>query len=118
MYRIEIHDNRILEEIQDEFCEFYPHLKILFYQKDQSMDNSYPAQSVETKKYRMKEFRNKNNSGFLYLNDDLTVAKLKENLYHYFGLRAEFFQKTSSNTWSKEPISNHQLLHEISFEIN
>jgi hypothetical protein len=107
-----------LEEIQDEFGEFYPHLKILFYPKDQQSESSFFSEIDEIKKNKIKVYRVKNNSGFLYLHDDLTVSKLKENLYLYFGLRAEFFQKIAPNSWSKKPVKNERLLSEISFEIN
>ena len=117
MYRIDISNNRTLQEIQDEFNEYFPHLKIQFYKTDKFFPGSFSELFVESADEKLLTFRIKNNSGYLYLNEDLNVQKLKENILNYFGLKAEIFQKTDLNLWSQNPISNNQLLREINFEI-
>jgi hypothetical protein len=111
MYRIEIFNNRTLQEIQDEFNEYFPHLKIQFYQIDKFYPGSFSELFVES------AFRLKSNSGYLYLNEDSTVSKLKQNILDYYGLKAEIFQVTDLNLWSENPITDNQLLREINFEI-
>jgi hypothetical protein len=118
MYKIEITNNRTLQEIQDEFNEYFPHLKIKFYQIDRFYPGSFSDLFVESSDEKLLAFRLKNHSGYLYLNDESTVQKLKQNILDYFGLKAEIFQITDYNVWSENPISNSQLLREINFEIN
>jgi hypothetical protein len=117
MYRIEINDNRTLDELQDEFGEFYPHLKMLFYSLDNNNRNIFSFDLMESRSIPLTEFRIKHNSGYLYLNDDLSVLELKNKLLNTFGIKAEIFQKIENNKWSKTPISDDQLLCSLSFEI-
>jgi hypothetical protein len=117
MYRIEISNNRTLQEIQDEFNEYFPHLKIQFYQTDKFFPGSFLELFVESGDVKLSTCRIKNNTGYLYLNDESTVLKLKKNILDYFGLKAEIFQVTDLNLWSQNAISDNQLLHEINFEI-
>jgi glutathionylspermidine synthase len=117
MYRIEISNNRTLQEIQDEFNEYFPHLKIQFHQIDKFYPGSFSELFVESADEKLMSFRLKSNSGYLYLNEDSTVSKLKQNILDYYGLKAEFFQVTDLNLWSENPITDNQLLREINFEI-
>lgn len=117
MYRIEISNNRTLQEIQDEFNEYFPHLKIQFYQTDKFYPGCFSELLVESGDEKLSSFRLKNNSGYLYINEDSTGMKLKQNILDYFGLKAEIFQVTDLNYWSRNSISDSQLLREIDFEI-
>ena len=114
---IEIANSRTLQEIQVEFNEYFPHLKIQFYQMDKFFPGSFTDLFVETGDEKLSTFRIKNISGYLYLNEDLYVQELKDTIYDNFGLKAEIFQKTDLNQWSQNPIENNQLLREINFEI-
>ena len=117
IYRIELSNNRTIQEIQNEFNEYFPHLKIQFYQKDKFFPGSFSELFVESGEEKLSTCRVKNNSGYLYLNDESTVLKLKQTVYDYFGLKIEVFQITDHNHWSENPITKEQLLTQINFEI-
>lgn len=111
MYKIEISNNRKLGEIQDEFNEFFPHLRMEFY------SNVTPSfESNETDEPTISSYRTFSKNGYLFLHDDLTVENIKTIMFDEFGLLIDIFQKTDINQWSSQPKSEFQLLREIDFE--
>lgn len=117
MYRIELANNRTIQEIQNDFSEYFPHLKIQFYQKDNFFPGSFSDLFVESGDVKISNCRIKTNTGYLYLNDESTVQKLKQTFLDYFGLKVEVFQITDMNHWSQNPVEDNKLLTEINFEL-
>lgn len=116
MYKIEINNNRTLDEIQDEFNEFFPHLKIEFYPMIIEGHNTIMHQNPNISKDIVESYRTNSVTGFLYLHDDLRVEEIKTIMFDNFGLLIDIFQKTDINQWSSKPKAEFQLLREIDFE--
>ena len=111
MYKIEISNNRKIEDIQDEFNEFFPHLRMEFYS-----NASLSFELNEREDPTISTYRTNSKNGYLFLHDDLTVENIKSIMFDEFGLLIDIFQKTDINQWSSQPKSEFQLLREIDFE--
>lgn len=116
MYKIEINNKRKIRDIQTEFNDFFPHLKIEFFIIHRSAFYDQIKEYVDASSSLLK-CREKNNDGYIFLNDELRTLDLKNNLKKDFGLNIEIFHKIGVDSWSKDPIPNEQLLKEINFEI-
>lgn len=118
MYKIEINNKRKIQAIQNEFNEFFPHLKIEFYNIHHSAIYNQVREYVDGKSHFIANCREKNNDGYIFLDDEIKANELKETFNKDFGLNIDLFHKIDKNQWSKEPIPNHQILKEINFEVH
>ena len=118
MYKIEISNKRKIQAIQNEFNEFFPHLKIEFFNIHRSAIYNQIKEYVEGKSNLLVKCREKNNDGFIFLDDDMKASELKETLKKDFGLNVDIFHKIGKDRWSKEPLPNEQILKEINFEVH
>jgi hypothetical protein len=118
MHKIEINNLRKVIAVQKEFSEIFPHLRIDFHLKPhQSHGENTPKMAKKTK-LRIGDCRVHSHTGYLYLNEEMTVKEFKSYLTNEFGLAVEIFQKIEKGKWSKNPIYSNQLLAEINFEID
>lgn len=116
MYKIEINNRRKIKSIQNEFNEFFPHLKLEFYMMHPSSIYEKIKEYLDEKK-TIEKCRNMNNDGFLFIDEEMKANELRTTLKNDFGLNVDIFHKIDKEQWSNEPIPNHQLLKEINFEI-
>jgi hypothetical protein len=116
MYKIEISNQRKIKSVQNEFSEFFPHLKLEFYTMHPSSIYERIKEYLDNKK-SLEKCRDSGKDGFIYMDEDMKANELKTTLKNDFGLNIEIFHKTGKDQWSNEPIPNHQLLKEINFEI-
>ena len=116
MYKIEINSKRKIRDIQTEFNEFFPHLKIEFFNIHRSAFYDQIKEYVDASSTLLK-CRERNNEGYIFLNDELRNVDLKTSLKKDFGLNIDVFHKIGRDSWSIDPIPNEQLLKEINFEI-
>ncbi len=118
MYKIEINNKRKIQAIQNEFNEFFPHLKIEFFNIHRSAIYNQIKEYVDGKSNLLVKCRERNNDGFLFLDEDIKANELKETFYKDFGLNIDIFHKIGKDSWSKDPVPNNQILKEINFEIH
>ena len=116
MYKIEISNQRKIKSIQNEFNEFFPHLKLEFYNMHPSSIYERIKEYLDDKK-TLEKCRNTNVNGFIYMDVEMKANELKTTLKNEFGLNVDIFHKIGKEQWSTEPIPNHQLLKEINFEV-
>ena len=117
MYKIELNNSRKLADIQDEFQEYFPHLTILFYEVSCTNTAFYPPQLIQDQEAIIQQCRSSDETGYIYLHDELSVSKLKKNIKNNFDLDIEIFHKIDSSHWSQKPLGNKQILKEINFEV-
>ncbi|MFY7943815.1 MAG: hypothetical protein ACOVNZ_04500 [Crocinitomicaceae bacterium] len=116
MYKIEINNQRKIKAIQNEFNEFFPHLKLAFYKVHHSSVYEQIKEFLD-EKYTLDKCRTKKNNGYIFLDEEMTAEDLKSSLRNDFGLNLDIFHKIGKEQWSVEPIPNNQQLKEINFEI-
>lgn len=95
---IEIHDNRTLDEITKQFSEYYPFLKIVFY------DEPHYWQEASTFKHQLApdksigEVRKKTASTLMELHPWNKTGSIEQEFRKQFGLYAQIFRK-EGNIW-------------------
>jgi hypothetical protein len=116
MYKIEISNQRKIKSIQNEFCEFFPHLKLEFYTMHPSSIYEKIKEYLDHNK-TLDNCMDKKKDGFIYIDEEMKANELKTTLNNEFGLNVDIFHKIGREQWSNEPIPNNQLLKEINFEV-
>jgi hypothetical protein len=95
--KITIHDTRIVSEIQNEFNEMFPYLKLEFFTKmhepgkPSHLKFRIPASST------IGESRSIHLDGSLTVTPQMTVNELEQQLGHLFGLGVQVFRKTGES---------------------
>ena len=116
MYKIEISNQRRIKSIQNEFNEFFPHLKLEFYNMHPSSFYERIKEYMDNKK-TLDKCREKEKNGFVYIDEDMKADEFKTTLKNEFGLNVDIFHKIEKDQWSNEPIPNQQILKEINFDV-
>lgn len=116
MYKIEINNQRKIKSIQNEFSEFFPHLKLEFYTMHPSSIYERIKEYLDNKK-TLEKCRDSNKQGFIYIDDEMKANELKTTLKNEFELNVDIFHKIGIDQWSNDPIPNQQILKEINFEV-
>jgi hypothetical protein len=116
MYKIEINNQRKIKSIQNEFNEFFPHLKLEFYTMHPSSIYERIKEYLDNKK-TIETCRDSKKNGYIYIDEEMKANELKSSLKNEYGLNVDIFHKIGKDEWSNDPIPNHQLLKEINFEV-
>lgn len=116
MYKIEINNQRKIKSVQTEFNEFFPHLKLEFFNMHTSSIYEKIKEYLDHKK-TLEKCRDTNTHGFLFIDEDMKANELKTTLKSDFGINVDIFHKIGKEQWSSEPIPNDQVLKEINFEV-
>ncbi len=91
---MKISDDRILRELQDEFHEVFPFLKIEFYKAGDSGEGSSFKYLRLDPSLRLESVRKVHSSGFLKLDCHLTVEAFEQTVRKVFGLHVQVFRKS------------------------
>lgn len=107
---LEINGERLISEIQTDFCAVYPFLKIEFFKNGSTRRDRYPANKLIPSTQPIKNaWHWKQNNGLLPLNDTLTVTDFENALMDQFGLSAQVFRR-SGNIWLQTTITDYWTL--------
>jgi hypothetical protein len=110
MQNIHINDDRKIKEIQDEFSEHFPNLKIEFYSKEHETGEGTPGRVIDPE-HTIGEARTKQNEGDISINGHTKVSTLEENFHDIFGLNVQVFRK-SGNVWLQTTVTDEWTLAE------
>ncbi len=95
--KIEINDHRKIFEIQKEFSEMFPFLKIDFFGKPHSAKGASPKMTPVSPSKTLLECRTIHTKGILTITPHMTVNDLENELRDNFGLSATVFHKAGTN---------------------
>jgi hypothetical protein len=99
MLRLLINAERSIKDLQDDFTEAYPFLRLEFFRNEKARQDRYPAAKQIPSQRKLKEaWTRKKEEGELEIRDDMTVLELENALMDRFGLAAQVFRK-SGNIW-------------------
>lgn len=93
-----IKDSKTIQEIQKEFNQKFPFLKIEFYKKAHSAKEGSPDSQKWDSDKTIKVIREIHNTGDLSIKGDQKISELEANLLEQYGLNAQVFYK-SGNLW-------------------
>lgn len=93
-----ITDSKTIKEIQKEFNNKFPFLRIEFYKEAHSAKEGSPDSMKWDSEKTIEVIRKIHNSGDLSIKDDQKISELEANLLEQYGLNAQVFYK-SGNLW-------------------
>jgi hypothetical protein len=95
---INISGTRHLNEVQKDFNNYFPFLKIEFFKKSHGIEKSSGPQKIIPQTHTVSDARTSNEEGYFEIWPDMTVAELEQSLWKKYGLSVQVFRK-SGNLW-------------------
>lgn len=114
---INISGSRHLNEVQKDFNDYFPYLKIEFFKKNHGVEKASPAQKVIPHSSTIGEARTSKEEGYFELWPEMTVAELEQSFWSKYGLSIQVFRKsgnlwletTMTDKWTLSQQNNHGL---------
>jgi hypothetical protein len=108
--QLSIQGERLIADVQLDFTNAYPFLKIEFFRNGLKRQTRYHANLKIGNHARLKDAWNwKKDSGQVSLGDSITVLELEEALMDEFGLSVQVFRK-SGNVWLETTMTDNWTL--------
>ena len=108
---MEIKDNRKIIEIQQEFHEKFPYLKIEFYKKSHEAGEGNPDKEKLDPYKTIGEVRTKHESGELSIHGNVKVETLEQRFEDDYGLHVQVYRK-SNDVWLQTTATDSWTLSE------
>lgn len=106
-----IRDSKRIEDIQREFSDKFPYLKIEFYQKAHALGAGSSDANLILSKSLIGDVRAIHTEGDLNISEELTVAEVETKFAKKYGLHAQIFRR-SSGLWLQTTATDHWTLHQ------
>lgn len=100
-----INDKRTIKELQDDFSNEFPFLRVEFFNIPFAPGKSLPKSAIYATDKALGGCRKIHNEGSLTIMPQDTVAKLEESLWQNFGLSAQVFRK-SGRLWIETSLTD------------
>jgi hypothetical protein len=101
-----IDDNRTIEEVQKDFSDEYPFLKIEFLSQPGHNASAPARPEILPGNRKLGSIRDRHNSGAVPIEPDRTVRSLLDALEQQFGLRAQVYRKFG-HMWIETGLTSH-----------
>ncbi len=110
---LEISDDQTVGQVQGQFHQAYPFLKIDFFEKDlQVYARERQAKPVLDINRFMREFRSKTQlASSISVNNEMKVKEIENAIDLVYGLKAQVFRR-SGNVWLETTVTNNWSLEE------
>lgn len=95
---LHIHDNKLVADVQEDFSDSYPFLKIEFYEKPDFYKSTSPAIHRISPEERLGTVRNTHEAGHLEILSWYTTGRVERAFKEKFGLNVQVFRK-EAGTW-------------------
>jgi hypothetical protein len=99
-----INDKVTIKELQQQFNNEFPYLKLEFFDTPPTFDG-LPKSLMHSNNKLLAACRKLHHDGIINITPDDTVEKLEKTLWQRFGLTAEVFRK-SGNVWIETTLSH------------
>lgn len=109
---MKITDEKTLADLQREFQQEYPYLKLAFYGRAVSATKDVTDFPNLGETLPVSKARNIHNAGFIVLNDQLTAEALRKTFGEIFGLHVQV-QRYSFGKWVVPIVSDKATLREM-----
>ncbi len=104
-----ISDHKKLKDIQKEFNEKFPFLKIEFYAHKHKWKEGSPVQETLDKEQTIGTVRTKHTEGDMSISGSQEVGTFEQNFYTQYGLSVQVFRKSGS-LWLQTSTTDHWTL--------
>ena len=110
---LSIHDNLLLEDIQDHFSKSFPSLKIEFYRHPHNWKKGSMPQDQIDGAMKVGDIRKKHDPGVLEIKSTDTTGHVESMFKDQFGLNVQIFRK-GKNCWIQSITTDNYSLHQQS----
>lgn len=97
--KLHIENNRPVKDLQEDFANFFPYLKIEFFSAPHKPGAESSADSIIKGNFLISQCRSIDKEGFFEINPEMSVSDLEQNFMKQFGLSVQVFRKTDHHTW-------------------
>lgn len=111
MKSIRIHDNKQIAELQQEFNEAFPFLKIEFFTRRHGSHGPSARRDMISPDMSLRQFQKKNAKGAILLKASMKVSELEELFKSLFGLSVQVFRK-SGRSWIETTVTDDWTLEQ------
>lgn len=105
-----IKENKTIKDIQVEFNNKFPYLKIEFYAHEHSSNEGSPKTDKLEEILTISESRTKMNEGELSIHPNQKVSTLEQNFHDIYGLNVQVFRKSGA-IWLQTIATDDWTLH-------
>lgn len=110
--QLAIFADRTIREVQEDFTNAFPYLKIEFFRNGEVRKDRYPAQMMIAHNRTLKEaWVRKKGEGAIGLTDTMTVSDLENSFMDQFGLSVQVFRR-SGNLWLETTMTDNWTLRQ------
>lgn len=110
--KIQVLKDKTIGQLQDEFSQTYPFLKLVFFTKPHKAYKGSPAKYlVSDRNITLGSLEKKPHSGDLYLEPEMPTWQVERLFEEEFGLHVQLFRK-SGNTWLETSVTDDLTLEE------
>lgn len=105
-----IQDSKSIKDIQGEFHQMYPGLKMVFYQAKHEDHEGSDKDLEYTSDHILRDIRQRHTEGTIEINPSMTVQEIEQAFEELFGLHIQIFRKSgplwlqtiSTDDWTLE----------------
>lgn len=110
--QLAIYADRTIREVQEDFTNAFPYLKIEFFRNGEVRKDRYPAQMMIAHNRTLKEaWARKKGEGAVALSDTMSVSDLENAFMDQFGLSVQVFRR-SGNLWLETTMTDNWTLRQ------
>src|ERR1700679_3652553 len=103
---INISNDRLISDLQKDFSNEFPFLKIEFFRNFQKMGEPSPKLQLIPKTLFVGQVRSTHTDGQIDLNGSKSVAEVENEFQNIYGLSVQVFRK-SGNVWIETSLTDH-----------
>jgi hypothetical protein len=110
--KIQVSKDKTIAQLQDEFSQTFPFLKLTFFTKPHKAYKGTPAKFlVSDRDVTLGSLEKKPHNGDLYLEPEMPTWQVERLFEEEFGLHVQVFRK-SGNTWLETSVTDDLTLEE------
>ncbi len=108
---LKITSNRLISDIQKDFNEEFPFLKIVFFNKKSISSSDYSAKQIIPQNRKIDEIQMNAVDGNIEIDEEMKVNKLENIFKDQFNLAVQVFRK-SGNLWLETTMTDNWTLQQ------
>ena len=108
---MKISNSKTIRELQEEFQEYFPYLKIEFYKEEPGEALPGEPKKPLNTELKLSEIRTDSIEGYLSIDRDSTIGDFEKLLKKVYGLNIQVFRQ-SGNLWLQTSTTDHWTMSE------
>ena len=103
--KITIRDKGKIQDIQREFNDMFPYLKVEFFSRPHKSEGASARRYMLSPLKTLKECRTVNKEGVINITPEMTVSNLEQRFQHLYGLSVQVFRQ-SGKVWLETTVTD------------